>query len=70
MRSLTINSIFGLLCLALPAFGQDSVSPQEYFVDRIRMEAGQPAIGTIPELRHNARLADASHGKTCRRQVD
>ena len=30
--------------------GQGSVSPQEYFADRIRMEAGQPAVDTIPEL--------------------
>ena len=51
MKSLTINTILGLLCLALPAFGQqDSVSPQQYFADRIQMEAGQPAVATIPEL--------------------
>ena len=50
MKTLTIHSILGLLCLSLPAFGQDSVSPQEYFADRIRMEAGQPAVATIPEL--------------------
>ncbi len=29
---------------------QASVSPQEYFADRIRMESGQPAIDSIPEL--------------------
>ena len=28
MKSLTINTIFGLLCLALPAFGQDSSIPK------------------------------------------
>ena len=25
-------------------------APQEYFADRIKMEAGQPAVETIPEL--------------------
>jgi hypothetical protein len=34
-----------------PALTQnDSMSPQEYFAERIRMEAGQPAVGIIPEL--------------------
>ena len=28
----------------------DSKSPQQYFADRIRLEAGQPAIKSIPEL--------------------
>ena len=50
MKSLTINTILGLLCLAIPAFGQDSVSPQQYFSDRIQMEDGQPAIESIQEL--------------------
>ena len=49
MKSLAINFTFGLLRLALPAFGQDSVSPQEYFADRISVEDGQPAIDTIPK---------------------
>lgn len=30
--------------------GQETVSPQQYFSDRIKMEAGHPAVSTIPEL--------------------
>ena len=30
--------------------GQESVSPQQYFADRIQMEAGQPAVESIQEL--------------------
>lgn len=29
---------------------QESLSPQEYFANRIQLEAGQPAVETIPEL--------------------
>ena len=29
---------------------QESLTPQEYFTDRIRMESGQPAVASIPEL--------------------
>ena len=30
--------------------GQGTVSPQQYFADRIQLDAGQPAVATIPEL--------------------
>ena len=30
--------------------GRESASPQQYFADRIQMEAGHPAVATIPEL--------------------
>ena len=50
MKLLTINIILGFLCLGISAFGQDSVSPQQYFADRIQMEDGQPAVESISEL--------------------
>jgi hypothetical protein len=44
-------------CLLIVACGQQgqatepgSLTPQEYFADRIRMESGQPAVASIPEL--------------------
>jgi hypothetical protein len=42
-----------LLTFASPGWTQrsrKSKSPQEYFANRIKMEAGQPALSTIPEL--------------------
>jgi hypothetical protein len=40
-----------LLAVAIrPVQAEDSKSPQAYFADRIQMEAGQPAVDTIPEL--------------------
>ena len=30
--------------------GRSSLSPQEYLANRIRLESGQPAVDTIPEL--------------------
>jgi len=33
-----------------PAQGQQSLSPQEYLANRIRLESGQPAVALIPEL--------------------
>jgi hypothetical protein len=40
-----------LLAVAIrPVQAEDSKSPQAYFADRIRMEEGQPAVDTIPEL--------------------
>jgi hypothetical protein len=57
-KQFTLANLFGAAIMTLSfltvaggsACADDSKSPQQYFADRIKLEAGQPAVETIPEL--------------------